>query len=84
MPATPWACYSGRPAVPAARSAGRAEDRIAIRVAPDKTWTSEHVEKVKRVVSEEVSPEVHTEVEVKEVLERPGGGKLKIVVIEAQ
>jgi len=61
-----------------------AEDRLTLRIAPDKTWTNDHADRVRRVVHEEVAPYVNVSLDVRSTLERPGGGKLKIVVVEVK
>jgi phenylacetate-CoA ligase len=60
----------------------RTVDHLIVRVIPDRTWTPDHAEQMRRVVRQEMESEPRVDVEEKATLERPAGGKLKIAIIE--
>jgi phenylacetate-CoA ligase len=60
----------------------RAIDRVVVRVVPDHTWSADHAARVREVVREEFEAPVRVEVEEKDCLERPPGGKLKVALVE--
>ncbi len=60
----------------------RAVDHFLVRVAPGRAWTPEHPERLRRLVQEHVGTPVRVEVEVRERLDLPPGGKLLDVVSE--
>ena len=59
-------------------------DLVLLRVVPSREWHPRNVQEMQRVVREELGPSVRVEVEEREWLERPGGGKLKIVINELE
>ena len=62
----------------------RAIDRVVVRVVPDRSWTAGHVERMQAMVRSEMEQDVKVDVEVKQALERPAGGKLKIAIVELE
>jgi phenylacetate-CoA ligase len=62
----------------------RAPDHAVVRVVPDRTWTAEHPERLRQAVQEEFEWPIPVTIEEKEFLERPAGGKLKLVVVEVE
>lgn len=62
----------------------RALDLVLLRVVPSRDWHPEKVQQMQRVVREELGPSVRVEVEQREWLDRPNGGKLKIVINEVE
>lgn len=62
----------------------REVDRVIIRVVPDNSWTPSHVEQMQSVIHREFESPVRVEVETHDFLERPAGGKLKMVVVELE
>jgi phenylacetate-CoA ligase len=62
----------------------KAADLVLLRVVPSREWHPQNVQRLQRVVWDELGPSVRVEVEEKEWLERPGGGKLKIVSNELE
>ena len=62
----------------------KAADLVLLRVVPSREWRPENVQRLQRVVRDELGTSVRVEVEEKEWLERPGGGKLKIVINEME
>jgi phenylacetate-CoA ligase len=61
-----------------------AADHVLVRVVPDAAWHPDNVERIRQVVQEEFAAPVRVEVEERASLERPAGGKLKVVVIEME
>jgi phenylacetate-CoA ligase len=57
-----------------------AADHVRIRVVPALAWRPDHVERIRRVVQADLGSGMRVDVEKREWLERPGGGKLRIVV----
>jgi len=51
-------------------------------VVPDRSWTPEHVDRMRDVLHREFEAPIRVDVEEKSFLERPAGGKLRLVVIE--
>jgi phenylacetate-CoA ligase len=62
----------------------RAVDHVLLRIVPDSTWTDGHAERMRQTVQQEFEAPIRVEVEAKERLERPPGGKLKIAIIEME
>jgi phenylacetate-CoA ligase len=62
----------------------RAVDHVVLRVVPDLTWTPDHVQRMQQAVIDEFETPIRVDVEQKSFLERPRGGKLKIVVNEIE
>jgi phenylacetate-CoA ligase len=60
----------------------RAVDHAVLRVVPDRTWQPDFVERMQRMIQDEFEAPIRVDVEVKDCLERPRGGKLNIAVIE--
>jgi phenylacetate-CoA ligase len=60
----------------------RAVDHVILRVVPDRTWTPDHAARMRKAVWDEFGAPIRVDVEEKERLELPPGGKLKIAVIE--
>lgn len=61
-----------------------AVEHMLVRIVPDRTWQAEHAERIRQVVQEECESPLRVDVELRECLERPAGGKLKIVIIEME
>jgi phenylacetate-CoA ligase len=62
----------------------RAVDHVILRVVPDRTWTPDHAARMREAVWDEFGAPIRVDVEAKERLELPPGGKLKIAVIEME
>jgi phenylacetate-CoA ligase len=62
----------------------KAVDLVQIRVVPSQAWNPHNPDRVRAVVQDELGPSVRVEVEEREWLERPGGGKLRIVINELE
>ena len=62
----------------------REVDHFIVRIVPDKTWTPDHAEQIRSVFHREFESPVRVEVETHNYLERPAGGKLKLVVVELE
>ncbi len=62
----------------------REVERVIIRVVPDQTWTPSHAEQMRSVIRCEFGSPIRVDVEEKPFLERPAGGKLKMVVVELE
>jgi phenylacetate-CoA ligase len=62
----------------------RARDRVVLRVVPDSTWQPDLAGRMRQVVQEEFETPIRVDVEEKDYLERPPGGKLRVVVIEIE
>ena len=62
----------------------KAVDLVLVRVVPSQDWDPKNAERMQHVVQEELGASVRVEVEQQEWLERPGGGKLRIVVNELE
>jgi phenylacetate-CoA ligase len=62
----------------------RAIDHAIVRVVPDRTWTLSHADRMIEVVHHEFESRIRVDVEEKLFLERPRGGKLKIIEVEVQ
>jgi phenylacetate-CoA ligase len=62
----------------------KATDLVVLRVVPSREWHAESAQRMQNVVRQELGPAMRVEVEEREWLERPGGGKLKIVVNELE
>jgi phenylacetate-CoA ligase len=60
----------------------RAVEHVVLRVVPDKSWTPQHAERMRECVQFEFGSPIRVDVEEHKFLERPAGGKLKIVVVE--
>ena len=60
----------------------RSPEHVILRVVPDRTWQAENPDLMRQVVHAEFESPIQVDVEQKEFLERPAGGKLKIVVVE--
>jgi hypothetical protein len=57
----------------------RQADYIVVRVVPDQSWSPRHVERMKQVVRNDFGQSMRVDVEEKQFLERPPGGKLLLV-----
>lgn len=62
----------------------REVDHFIVRIVPDKTWTPDHAEQIRSVIHREFESPVRVDVETHNFLERPAGGKLKLVVVELE
>jgi phenylacetate-CoA ligase len=62
----------------------RAVDRVLLRIVPDQTWDADHAERLRHAVHEEFEAPIHVDIEPKEFLERPPGGKLKLALVEME
>jgi phenylacetate-CoA ligase len=62
----------------------RAMDLVLLRVVPSRDWRPEKLQQMQRVVLDELGSSVRVEIEQREWLERPSGGKLKIVINEIE
>jgi hypothetical protein len=62
----------------------RKVDHAVLRVVPDRTWQPDYVERMQRVIQEEFAAPIRVDVELKDCLERPAGGKLNIAIIEME
>ncbi len=61
-----------------------ARDRIVIRVVPSLAWGAENAARMRRAVQDALGAGMRVDVEPRERLERPGGGKLRIVVNQVE
>jgi phenylacetate-CoA ligase len=57
-----------------------ARDRVVVRVVPSLAWSAEHGKRMQWAVQDALGAGMRVDVEQREWLERPGGGKLRIVV----
>jgi phenylacetate-CoA ligase len=62
----------------------RAVDHVILRVVPDRTWNPDHAARMRLAVQEEFEAPIRVDVEEKEFMERPPGGKLKIAIVELE
>jgi phenylacetate-CoA ligase len=62
----------------------RAHGHVVLRVVPDRTWQPDLAGRMRQVVEEEFETPIRVDVEEKDYLERPPGGKLRVVVIEIE
>jgi phenylacetate-CoA ligase len=62
----------------------RRVDHAIVRIVPDRTWQPEFAERMKGIVQAEFGAPIRVDVELKDSLERPAGGKLKISVVELE
>jgi phenylacetate-CoA ligase len=62
----------------------RAVDHVILRVVPNRAWSAGHADRLREAVRQEFEAPIRVDVEVKERLELPVGGKLKIAVIEIE
>ena len=62
----------------------RAPDKVLLRVVPDRTWRADTALRMKQVVQQELGAAMGVDVEEKSFLERPVGGKLRVVVNELE
>ena len=62
----------------------KAADLVHLRVVPSRAWNPATADRMMRVVKDELGPSVRVDVEELEELERPGGGKLRIVINELE
>jgi phenylacetate-coenzyme A ligase PaaK-like adenylate-forming protein len=62
----------------------RAADHVILRLVPDRNWTPDHAERLRRTVRQEFGAPIRVDVETKDCLERSPGGKLKRFVIEME
>ncbi|MBL8792555.1 MAG: phenylacetate--CoA ligase family protein [Planctomycetia bacterium] len=60
----------------------RAVDHVLLRVVPDRTWQPDLAERMRQVVHAEFEAPIRVDVEERTCLERPAGGKLRVVVVE--
>ena len=60
----------------------RAPDHVVVRVVPDRTWTAANAEQIRQVVRDELESPISVDVEERAYLDRPSGGKLRLVVVE--
>jgi hypothetical protein len=62
----------------------RDKDLVLLRVVPSRAWNPQNAQRMRRVVRNELGPSMRVEVEERKSLDRPRGGKLKIVVNELE
>ena len=62
----------------------RQVDHAVLRIVPDRTWQPDLAERMRQVIQAEFEAPVRVDVELKDSLERPPGGKLKIAIIELE
>lgn len=62
----------------------RAIDYAIVRVVPDRTWTLAHADRIIELLHQEFESRIRVDVEEKLFLERPAGGKLKLIVVEVE
>jgi len=60
----------------------KARDHIVVRVVPNKDWTAEHAHRLRIAVQKFLEAPVRVDVEVRERLQLPRGGKLQSMVCE--
>jgi phenylacetate-CoA ligase len=60
----------------------RAVEHVILRVVPDRSWSPDHATRMIQVVQQEFAAPIRVEVQEKERLDLPAGGKLKIAIIE--
>jgi phenylacetate-CoA ligase len=66
------------------RIAQKARDLVLVQVVPSREWVPENAGRIRSAVQDELGASMRVEVEEREWLERPGGGKLRIVVNELE
>jgi phenylacetate-CoA ligase len=62
----------------------RGVDNVLLRIVPDLTWQESTAPRMRQVVQEELGSTCQVDVEKREVLERPNGRKLRIVINELE
>jgi phenylacetate-CoA ligase len=62
----------------------KAADLVLLRVVPSREWLPQHAARMQQVVQAELGASVRVEVAQHEWLERPAGGKLRIVINELE
>jgi phenylacetate-CoA ligase len=62
----------------------RGLDHVVLRVVPDTTWSPDRAARMRRIVDEEMEGPIRVDIEEKPYLDRPPGGKLKVVVVELE
>jgi phenylacetate-CoA ligase len=60
----------------------RAVGHAVVRVVPNPTWTQDHEQKMRDVLYREFESPLRVDIEQRPFLERPTGGKLKLIVVE--
>ena len=60
----------------------KAIDHVVVRVVPSQGWTPDHAHRIREAVQEFLEAPVRVDVEVRERLELPRGGKLQSMVCE--
>jgi phenylacetate-CoA ligase len=55
-----------------------------VRVVPNRTWTLSHADRMIQVLHHEFESPIRVDVEEKLFIERPAGGKLRIIVVEEE
>jgi phenylacetate-CoA ligase len=62
----------------------KAVDLVLLRVVPSREWQQDNAQRLRLLVQQEMGPSVKVDVEDRQWLERPGGGKLKAVINELE
>jgi phenylacetate-CoA ligase len=62
----------------------RGVDHAILRLVPDRNWQPELAERMRQVIQTEFESPVRVDIELKDSLERPPGGKLKIAIVELE
>ncbi|HEV3386436.1 MAG TPA: AMP-binding protein [Gemmata sp.] len=62
----------------------RQVDHAILRIVPDRTWQPDLADRMRQVIQAELEAPVRVDIELKENLERPPGGKLKLAIIELE
>jgi phenylacetate-CoA ligase len=62
----------------------RKVDHAILRIVPDRTWQPDFAQRMRQVIQAEFEAPIRVEIELKESLERPPGGKLKLALIELE
>lgn len=59
-------------------------EHVIVRVVPDRSWTTDHPERLRKVVCDFFEAPIRVDVEARELMELPAGGKLRIGVNEIE
>jgi phenylacetate-CoA ligase len=59
-------------------------DRVVVYAVPDRSWRDDTAERMRQAVRDELGQEVRVDVETRERIERPSGGKLRVVVSDLE
>ena len=60
----------------------REVNHAIVRVVPDRTWTPQHADRIRDLLHREFESPMRLEIEEGPFIERPPGGKLRLVVVE--